>query len=586
MSRKKSRQRAAEQRRAVEIGEGAPPVPGAEENQSAAADLELTSPEQAPTDAELSRLFGDRFAQEAAEVRDAPVDVVAELLAAAERLPEKQKAESPLGPSPAPSDRAEPLGRDGSGSDAITVCSDCEQPSDGGEFKPPACYECGAPLELRESWGILGGGITNYEPAGDPPSCHACGAPLGLPVPTDPACGECQRLTELADGNPSDSEGIPVASAHEIAKLVNLATGHLCDVCGEGLIGLYVSSKDAAGWEHWERAERCMNSGCTVGAANLDAAGWQREMPSVEAWRAYAGAALDPTTGDETAPPTDTCSPVQGGQTVSTRQHFSGLDPEEGEKIEMEQLASAAVIGSSSVAKVGLEPPSAPVRRGRGRPAGSGAKPKLQNPECPARVNGSGSQGVSSGSLANRVGPPAMELAMGSATALSHLASALTALEVADIGEESLSLELMLWERRALHLMRAALTAVEVVRDFSMRAPVFAGRNEVTILVGGVGLTGETEAQCGAWLCVAVEGAPNACPPRWRGWFDARTGKHLSDGVEPEAFSDRMMLNLSTLPDELRPPGSRRASANAMARPPARREEQGDESSDDGSDEL
>ena len=175
---------------------------------------------------------------------------------------------------------------------------------------------------------------------------------------------------------------------------------------------------------------------------------------------------------------------------------------------------------------------------------------------------------------------------MGSATALSHLASALTALEVADIGEESLSLELMLWERRALHLMRAALTAVEVVRDFSMRAPVFAGRNEVTILVGGVGLTGETEAQCGAWLCVAVEGAPNACPPRWRGWFDARTGKHLSDGVEPEAFSDRMMLNLSTLPDELRPPGSRRASANAMARPPARREEQGDESSDDGSDEL
>lgn len=249
---------------------------------------------------------------------------------------------------------------------------------------------------------------------------------------------------------------------------------------------------------------------------------------------------------------------VHAAHSNSTRQHFSGLDPEEGEKIEMTEEQSRLELGDSLVAKVGLETPAdappAEGRKPRGRPRKDQASKSLQDGKCRDGVNGPADQ-RSAGPRQSAGGVPDLNLAMGAMAAMSHMDAAIGQLEATRSGDVELPLPLRLWLARALYHMGETATWLGVVRVFASAWPAPIGElTHVTlVLPGEQRVSAKLEAVCGRYVCVSAEvDAIFAVCPRWVGWFDGQTGRWLADGQEPAAWSDRITLQCSSLPGAIR----------------------------------
>lgn len=429
------------------------------------------------------------------------------------------------------------------------VCDDCHCLYATPEAEFPLDYgrepECRA---LEERWQREHG------------ACGACGAPLdelgGDMVCGNPECPVCVQGTATPQQYCSTC-GTPITTTREgvgylsegglcLDCYVKATPNPVCVECGEP--GLELSKMVGGGiWP--DRRLRCFDAECDRGRQNRVALG-EGSLVLVSEPLVYGAVYAGQTVA--------TGTPVPAAQTSRGRQHFSGLDPEEGEKMQNEGQQSSLTLDDSLVAKVGLETPTdAPPQEGRkprGRPKKDKPSESLQDGQCRDGVNGPAGQ-RSAGPRQSSGGVPDLKLAMGAMVAVSHMAAAIGQLEATRSGDAELPLPLRLWFARVLYHMGEAASWLGVVRAFASGWPAPIGElTHVTlVLPAEEKVPAKLEAVCGRYICVSAEvDAIFAVCPRWVGWFDGKTGRWLADGQEPEAWSDRITLERSSLPAEIR----------------------------------
>ena len=346
-----------------------------------------------------------------------------------------------------------------------------------------------------------------------PPKCDRCGAPLEQAIPGEPdwwcvnaTCSVCIDRCRACAGRRQS-----------------------CELRGEG---------------GWVPDLQCFSALCPIGRINQAQVGmgWVR--------------LLDPTAPDDASPASGAGPSVPAAHLSSTRQHFSDVMSEEGEKSMSEPVASQMKLDDMPVAKVGLETasdtPPQEAKKPRGRPKKEKASESLQQREC--RDGGDGTRGRSPvGPSQVRPQHPALGVAMGAQAAAAMLDVAREQLGAAVVQATDLGWAEKLWADRAtFHLVEAAKW-LSMVRAFCLEGATLTEVSPVMLVLGGQRYAGTVRARCARWVLVERERTdeellgPMATFPWWA-WFDGQTGAWLADGGQPDAWSDRVMLDVSTLP--------------------------------------